>query len=578
MVALLGATLLLPIWLTVQGAFTNDAGHFSLTSIAGVLSDPYLQQGLRSSLGIALGTTLLAIVLAVPLAVLAARAQFPGKKLFGAIVLVPMILPPFVGAIGFRHLLDRGGALDALCASLGLPSYDFFGDGGLGGIILVEALHLYPIIYLNVLAALANVDPALDEAARGVGVPAWKRFARVTLPLSRPGLFAGATLVFVWSFTELGTPLMFEYRAVTPVQIFDGLKAVQTSREPFALTVVMLTMSVVIYVFGKTLFGRPLPASAVKASIRGEDVTLRSWRGWGATALFTIVTAAAVLPHIGVILASIGVAGSWHESIIPAQFTGRYFGDAMGHQLTVGAMRNSIGLSLAAVTVDIVLGVFIARVLVRGKAFGRPLLDGLSMLPLAVPGLVMAFGFVALSLAWPFGGLMPSWLAAILPSGLADSLRQAPLASVGTIMGAEPNPFPFLAIAYAVRRLPYVVRAASAGLEQTPEALEEAAAMTGASRWFTMRRVVAPLVAANLIAGGMLAFAFSMLEVSDSLILAQREPDFPVTKAIYSLHERLGDGDSIASALGVWAMALLAATLIGASLIMGKRLGAVFRG
>jgi iron(III) transport system permease protein len=82
---------------------------------------------------------------------------------------------------------------------------------------------------------------------------------------------------------------------------------------------------------------------------------------------------------------------------------------------------------------------------------------------------------------------------------------------------------------------------------------------------------------ANLIAGGLLAFSFAMLEVSDSLILAQRESHYPITKAIYILFERLGDGPYIASAMGVWGMALLAVTLIGASVLMGKKMGAIFR-
>jgi iron(III) transport system permease protein len=179
------------------------------------------------------------------------------------------------------------------------------------------------------------------------------------------------------------------------------------------------------------------------------------------------------------------------------------------------------------------------------------------MLPLAVPGIVMAFGMIALSLTWPFN------------SGVMRPYTD--------ILGATPNPFPFLVLAYAVRRLPYVVRAAVAGLEQTPAELEEAGAMCGARKATVTRRIVLPLVAANLVAGALLAFSFAMLEVSDSILLAQRESDYPVTKAIYALAERLGDGQAIASALGVWAMALLAATLLGASLVLGKRLGAVFR-
>jgi iron(III) transport system permease protein len=99
----------------------------------------------------------------------------------------------------------------------------------------------------------------------------------------------------------------------------------------------------------------------------------------------------------------------------------------------------------------------------------------------------------------------------------------------------------------------------------------------GAGKLYTIRRVVGPLIMANLIAGGLLAFSFAMLEVSDSLILAQTQQHFPITKAIYELFGRLGDGPYVASAMGVWGMVLLTLTLIGASMMLGKKLGAIFR-
>src|SRR5205085_9401626 len=125
--------------------------------------------------------------------------------------------------------------------------------------------------------------------------------------------------------------------------------------------------------------------------------------------------------------------------------------------------------------------------------------------------------------------------------------------------------------------LPYVVRSAVAGLQQTPLDLELAARNLGASRSRTLRRITVPLISANLIAGGLLAFAFAMLEVSDSLILAQKEAYWPITKAIYELWQRPGDGPYIASALGVWAMALLTVTIIAASTFLGRRMGTLFR-
>jgi iron(III) transport system permease protein len=132
-------------------------------------------------------------------------------------------------------------------------------------------------------------------------------------------------------------------------------------------------------------------------------------------------------------------------------------------------------------------------------------------------------------------------------------------------------------IAYAARRLPYVVRSAVAGLQQTPRDLELAASNLGASKSTVLARITVPLIMANLIAGALLAFAFAMLEVSDSLVLAQKSDYFPITKAIVELSSRLGDGIYIASALGVWAMVLLTLTILSANALLGKKMGAVFR-
>jgi iron(III) transport system permease protein len=248
--------------------------------------------------------------------------------------------------------------------------------------------------------------------------------------------------------------------------------------------------------------------------------------------------------------------------------------------LAVSSIRNSLILSLCATVAALVIGMIAARLIVRGTIRGRGMIDALMMLPLAVPGLVMAFGFIAMSLEWPFGGAMPRVLDGVsqgLPQTWGDWMRNAPLRSVVDIVGANPNPFPLLVVAYAIRRMPYVVRSAVAGLQQTSLSLEEAAQGLGAGFIRTLRKIVVPLIAANLLAGALLAFSFSMLEVSDSLLLAQRERDYPITKAIYTLYDRLGDGELIASAMGVWAMALLAITLLAASSMIGKKMGALFR-
>ncbi|MCE9618820.1 MAG: iron ABC transporter permease [Planctomycetes bacterium] len=575
--------MLWPLWLVLRGAFrTVDGSSWTLWHVLEVFRDPATRGGLLNALSIACCVTLGTLLLATPLALVSARLSFPGKGLLNGLLLIPLVLPPFVGAIGLRHLLGREGALNALLGSLGLVTegIDFTGRGGFWAIVLLETLALYPIVYLNLTAALANLDPALDEAASNLGAGAWTRFRRVTLPLVRPGVFAGAVIVLIWSFTELGTPLMFEYRNVTSVQIFDGLKDMEASRRPFALVAVMLTVALGLYLAGKMAMGGKTLAMEVKAGVRRVE---RRTDGRGTVACWLLmggVIAIAGLPHVGTILASLAPPGQWYGTILPSAYTLEGWSSAMSHPLAVSSIRNSLILSIGATAAALAVGLIAARLIVRGTIRGRGWIDALVMLPLAVPGLVMAFGFIAMSLEWPFGGVMPGSLEAVvgwLPETWGTWIRSAPLRPLADLLGADPNPFPLLAVAYAVRRMPYTARSAVAGLQQTSVSLEEAAQGMGAGRFRTMRKIVVPLVAANLVAGALLAFSFSMLEVSDSLVLAQRERDFPITKAIYMLYDRLGDGETIASAMGVWAMALLAVTLLWASAMVGKKMGALFR-
>jgi iron(III) transport system permease protein len=557
LIAILAVFLLYPILLTIKGGFAADPATgrgFTLKHLFLVFEDPVLVTGLLNSLKIAVTTTTIAILIAFPLAILSARYKYPFKGLWNAVVLVPLILPPFVGAIGARSILGREGALNALLGT----DWDILGSAKFYGIVIVQALSLYPIIYLNTTAALANLDPALDEAAENLGAGPWRRLFRVTLPLIRPGLFAGATIVFIWSFTELGTPLMFDYYRVTPVQIFFGLREVENSAQPYALTLILLAAAVGMYVLGKLVFGGQAYAMYSKASRAGGEKQLTGPAAYVAAVAFGLVTFLAILPHLGVILTSVTVPGRWYGTILPESLTAAHYETALGAPDSFRSIVNSLKFASAAVVVDLALGIFIAYMIVRTRVWGRGILDALCMLPLAVPGLVMAFGYVAMSLRWPFG-------------------KDGPLGGVASILGADPNPIPFLIVAYAIRRLPYIVRSTVAGLEQTSGELEEAAVNLGASRFTAVRRVIVPLILANLIAGGLLVFSFSMLEVSDSLILAQQQKNFPITRAIFGFMDRLGDGPYIASAMGVWGMALLTVTLIGASVMLGKKLGSIFR-
>ena len=167
------------------------------------------------------------------------------------------------------------------------------------------------------------------------------------------------------------------------------------------------------------------------------------------------------------------------------------------------------------------------------------------MLPLAVPGIVLAFGYV--------------------------------ITYTGTFLDPMHNPIPLLIIAYAIRRLPYMVRSASAGLQQMSIHLEEAASSFGASRFEILRKITFPLILANLIGGALLCFSYAMLDVSDSLILAMVDQYYPLTKAIYALYLEQGSGEYVASSLGVIGMIILGSCILLASLSLGKKMGEIFK-
>jgi iron(III) transport system permease protein len=241
-------------------------------------------------------------------------------------------------------------------------------------------------------------------------------------------------------------------------------------------------------------------------------------------------------------------AERWIFSVAPNAWTTANYQEVLSSGLTLSSIRNSLFYSTCSALIDLVLGVLIAWCITRRRVPFAGVIDALAMLPLALPGLVIAFGYIA-AFDWKISWLNP-----------------------------RENPTLLLIISYSVRRLPYIVRSAYAGFQQTSVTLEEASANLGASPFRTLRKITLPLVMANLIAGTILTFAFAMLEVSDGLILAMKEHYFPITKAIYQLLGRIDPNSaSVACALGVLGMIILSLSLLIAARILGRKMGQLFR-
>ncbi len=539
-VAFLGVFLIAPVATMLWSGL--DAAH-----LVEVVRHPVYRAGLLNAVGIAVVTTTLALAIAVPLAFASARWRFPGKGLAEALVLVPLIMPPFVGALGLRQVFGTYGVLNALFGT----QVDWLGEYRFVAVCLLEALHLYPVLYLSLVANLSRIDHRLLEAARSCGAGPWTRLWRITLPLLRPGLFAGGVIVFIWSLTELGTPLLLDYHRVTPVQIYAGLAAARTDAMPFALAVVLLALSALSYVGARWLVlgrGRGWEAGSKAGGSGARQRDLGPGGAAGAWALYLAVFLLAAMPHVAVGL--IALTRDWYDSVLPSGATTAHLRAALAHPLVVPSIVNSLEYASLATALALVLGTFIAWTVIRWRPPGARALDLLATVPLAIPGIILAFGYVALV---------------------------ARIEALDRLLDPTANPTALLVIAYAVRRLPYITRAAASGLAQAPVLYEEAAQTCGAGWWLRLRRITLPLIATSLMAGALLTFSYSMLEVADSLVLAQKRAYYPVTKVIYELMGMLGTGPAIACAFALWAMVFLGLTMAATALLLGRRLALFFR-
>ncbi len=509
--------------------------------------DPVLRESIYNSFYIATLSTAVTLLVGYLLAYVMVRYEFRLRGAYESLLLIPFIVPPFVGAIGMMKLFARYGSVNLLLMDLGLirEPIDWFANRMLG-IVLLEILHLYPIAYLNIAASLSNIDPTLEESAETLGVTGLRKFLTVTLPLSLPGAAAAAAIIFIWSFTDLGTPLMFSFYKVVPVQIFSMSMELHENPMGYALTVFVLALISLVFLGIKRYTASRSYEMLGRGHISRRRPRLRGPVEAAVSLLIALWIFVAALPHISIALLSF--SGRWFMSILPQEFTLQHYYTIVTNTLTATSIRNSIFYSVSATGLAVLIGLATAYVASRGKLPQpmRDLADTVSMWPLAIPGIALAFGYLS-------------------------SFADVPLLS------AYRDPTLLLIVAYTTRRLPYMVRSIYAGIQQVHRSLEEAALTLGSRPLKVVRDVTLPLVAANIFAGAILVFAESMIEVSTSLMLALREQYYPITKTIYEVSTQLVSGPELASALGMILMVVVAASMILASKAIGAKMGELFR-
>jgi iron(III) transport system permease protein len=522
-------------------AFSNEAGQLTLENFYEFFTDTFYLRSLWKSLLLGLAAVFTTSVIGISVAFLLIRYQFPGRNLFSYLTLLPLILPPLVGVLGFTFIFGRAGTFNVILM-------DWFGMQqpinfmyGIHGVLLVETVHLFPMITLSVLDALSKVDPALEEAAEGMGAGGWRKFWDITLPLTTPGYVSGALLVFIWTFADFITPLVLGVQDLLAPQAY--LNIVQfVDRRIFRMGIVISALLVVLAILF-VLAARQYVAIKDYSSLAYTKIERRELgpvKRWAAVGFLSLLLIISFIPQVGVFLAAVG--RGWSLTPVPIVYTLEFF-----RQVSIESPKfiiNSFLFSGLAVIFCLVIGVPMAWILGRTRAPGRNTMDALTTLILAIPGTAIGIAYIR---------------AFNVPLPLID----IPLTSMWII----------LPLVLAVRRLPYTVRGSYSSLLLVHKSMEEAAENVGATKLRTFWDITVPLVWKGILVGGLFSFLTSIQEASATIFLTLGGWEM-MPFGIFTFY--IAGSQSQAAALGVILIAMCAASLYVVNRIAGTRVGGLF--
>ncbi len=490
-VALLLVWLVLYPNLLVLAESVREDGRLTLAHYADFFSTRAELAALWASVWTSLASVALAALIGVPLAMFFHSFDFPGRRIFGALAALPVLLPPLVGVIAFLFLVGESGILTrGVQLALGLETAPWR-LAGAPAILFVHAYTMYVYFYLFTLAGLARMDAGITEAAASLGAGRWRILRTVTLPLLTPSLTAAALLVFMTSMASFSAPYVFGggFRVLT-TQIY-------TSKMSGALSLAMVETVMLASASLVALWFLRRYEEAREYVVVGKGVAPARHRVRSRSVRALLAAAGAgwvlllLLPHLTLVLISFVADGGWTTQLLPERYSLENYRGLLGDPRLFAPILNSLQMAALATAANLVFCFVAAYLVVRRSFRGRAWLAVLLVLPWALPGTVIAIG-----LATTFSANQP-WAGRFV--------------LVGT--------FWILPLAYFIRNIPLVAQAAISAFRRFDPMLEEAAASLGAGWMTTMRRVALPLVTPGLAAGGLLAFVTALGEFVASIIL-----------------------------------------------------------
>ena len=473
-------TLLRAFWKPVEGL---EFPGWSLDGFKQFFTSNLYMKSLKNSFIVSISVTLFSLLIGIPMGYCVARVKIPGKKLILSLGMLPIIMPSFVGAYTWVILLGNKGIirvfLNWLLSPLGVEVPSIY---GMFGMILCMTLTYYPFVFQLAYGAFASANSLLEESAMLMGAKNGRIMRTITLPLIMPSLGAAALLVFVRAIGNFGIPAVIGgSNYVLPTLIFFEVNGFFNINGACAIAVVNVAITAIVLYVQKYVVSRH-----EYETISSTHKELKQHEGKGARIVATIycgiILVVSLLPQLTIIIMSFFT--KW-VGLLPEGFT---FANYLRiPKYSHRELFNSFFLSITATLLCAILGSLVAYITERKKPKGAALLDLSIMEPFILPGTV-----VSIALLSAFSG-------------------NSAIRLTGT--------YTIIIISYMIRRTPYVYRSVSAQLTQLNPSLEEASTISGASWFYTFRKVSVPLIMPAIISGSIMTLTTLLQELSTTILL-----------------------------------------------------------
>ncbi|GMO27797.1 MAG: iron ABC transporter permease [Termitinemataceae bacterium] len=478
---LFGIFLVYPIFGILKQSVITANGNFSLNEFVKFFSQSYYSRTIANSFKVSFAVTFVSLLIGIPLSYFYSFYRIRGAKFIFILSILCCMSAPFIGAYSWILLAGRSGIITLFFKNVfGIQLGSIY---GFTGILVVQALKLFPLVFVYMNGAFRNIDNTLMEASANLGCTGVDRFFKIVMQLSMPTVLAASLLVFMRAFADFGTPLLIgEGYRTFPVEIYNQYLGENGTNHNFAAAISVIAIIVTALVF----FVQKYATSKFNFSMSAlHPIDKKKAKGIGGVLMHFysyFLVFLGFLPNVYIIYLSFRNS---NQGVFLPGFSFASYQTAAG-KLLGRSIENTIIMGVGSLAIIIVLSILIAYLVVRRTSILNNAIDTISMLPYIIPGSVIGIALVI-------------------------SFGHKPLALTGTMA--------IMIIALVIRRMPYTIRSATATLMQIPMSIEEASISLGASKIKTFIKITVPMMSSGIVSGAILSWVSIVTELSSAIIL-----------------------------------------------------------